>query len=555
MVLFLTGCGAPPEAPAGPPVLAVEREALRAAERRVLLAEAEGALAAGDWRAAARIVAVERDAWPREFGPLEERIRAQGPPDAAALLGGPRDEAARIGRAYGAELPATRARAEGVTLAQGRAVWAGVRASYVDEVDVDAARGRIRDRLALLAADPGFRAAFGPRELPAGDEPLSAALAAGWPEPETVVEALDAALAGLDPWTRAVWPSERPRWEAHHAGVTLGVGVSLVAAPDGGVVVTLPAVGGPAWRAGVHAADRITRVDGAPAGDVAAVAAALEGAPGTVVTLGLLRAGEALERPVTRGVVPEETVTGWRRDGERWDVWAEEGVAWVRISAFRPDTDAAFDALTEYAEPAVVVLDLRGNGGGDLGAALHVADRFVSDGGLVALVGRTLAPPEPGPNGEVPWNVAVPGHALEGTPVVVLVDGRTASAAEIVAAILHERAGALVLGEPTFGKLRSQALRDDPATGAAWQVTTGRWLVGGVGERVEVDLHLPLTPAERRSADELTLRRELPSAHPDGTPVSWVGEVARRDLPTLSEDPWVPWALRVAAGLRRAAAP
>ena len=66
----------------------------------------------------------------------------------------------------------------------------------------------------------------------------------------------------------------------------------------------------------------------------------------------------------------------------------------------------------------------------------------------------------------IPWNHAVPGHALEGVPVVVLVDAETASAAEILAGLLQERAGAVVLGAPTWGKGLAQALRAEPAGGS-----------------------------------------------------------------------------------------
>lgn len=519
----------------------------------MLLAEAEQAAVGGEPLHAARIVAIERATWPDAFGPVEASLRALGDPEVDAILGGAGSPEVAVARAFGPGLAATRARASGATLGQARAAWSGIRAGYVDEVDERRVADAVRARLALLAVDPGFRREFGERPLPAGagvTELLEAAVAGGWPEDVTVVAALDAAVETLDAWTRPVWPAERPRWEGHHAGVVTGPGLELAPDPAGGVVVALPLPGGPAWGAGVHAADHVVSVDGRDVATVEAAEAAVRGPDGTAVRLGLLRDGRPLTLDVVRAAVAEETVRGWRRDGDAWEVFATEGVAWVRISAFRPATDEAFDALTEFAAPDVVVLDLRGNGGGDLAAALHVADRFVADGALVHLEGRGHRAPEPGPDGELPWNVAAPGHALEGTPAVVLVDPETASAAEILAAILERRAGAVVIGEPTFGKLRSQSLRDDPASGAAWQVTTGRWRVGEVAERVVPALQLPLTPAERRVVDELVLRRELPAAHPDGAPVHYAGEVARRDLPLLTEDPVAAWALRLAAALR-----
>lgn len=549
MTLFV-GCSATPDPPSA---AAVERAALRQAELHVLLAEAEQAAAGGEPLRAARIVVIERDTWPEEFGRVEASLRALGDPEVDAILGAAGAPEVAVARAFGPGLPATRARAAGATLGQARVVWHGIRAGFVDEVDEGRAADAVRARLALLGVDSGFRREFGERRIPEGADVVGlveSAVAGGWPEDVTVVAALDAAVETLDPWTRPVWPAERPRWEGHHAGVVTGPGLELAPDPAGGVVVALPLPGGPAWSAGVHAADHLVSVDGRDVVTVDAAEAALLGPDGTTVQLALLRAGRPLSVEVLRAPVAEETVRGWRRDGDAWEVFAAEGVAWVRVSAFRPTTDEAFDALTEFAAPDVVVLDLRGNGGGDLAAALHVADRFVADGPLVELEGRGHRAPEPGPNGELPWNVAAPGHALEGTPAVVLVDPRTASAAEILAAVLERRAGAVVIGEPTFGKLRSQSLRDDPASGAAWQVTTGRWRVGEVAERVVPALQLPLTPAERRVVDELVLRRELPPTHPDGAPVHYAGEVARRDLPLLEVDPVAAWALRLGAALR-----
>jgi carboxyl-terminal processing protease len=186
---------------------------------------------------------------------------------------------------------------------------------------------------------------------------------------------------------------------------------------------------------------------------------------------------------------------------------------------------------------------------------VNVADRFVADGILAQLAGRTIAPPQPGPNGELPWNAAVPGHALEGVPLVVLVDRDTASAAEIAAGALRERAGAVLVGERTYGKGLAQALRRDDALGVGWQVTNSAWrLPSGValqepgGERTGLapDVDVPLSPGERMLVTELRARREHPPVHPDGTPVPYLGTVARPELPRLSEDPQLAEALRVA---------
>jgi carboxyl-terminal processing protease len=240
-------------------------------------------------------------------------------------------------------------------------------------------------------------------------------------------------------------------------------------------------------------------------------------------------------------------------------VHPEPGLTWLRLSAFRPHTDEQLDALLP-AEPGVVILDLRGNGGGDVMAAVNVVDRFVAEGVLVELEGRTIPEPQGGEQGELPWNVAVPGHPLEGVPVVVLVDRYTASAAEIVAGSLRERAGATLVGERTFGKGRAQALRVDAEQGVGWQVTNGVWTLPS-GEVLEPqqgegglapDVQVVLSPAERLQVSGMRRVRELPPAHPDGTPVPDLGTQARADLPRLSADPQAERALAVARALRPA---
>jgi carboxyl-terminal processing protease len=240
-------------------------------------------------------------------------------------------------------------------------------------------------------------------------------------------------------------------------------------------------------------------------------------------------------------------------------VQPEPGLTWLRLVSFRPHTDEQLDALLP-AEPGVVLLDLRGNGGGDVMAAVNVVDRFVTDGVLVALTGRTIPPPKGGEGGELPWNAAVPGHPLEGVPVVVLVDRNTASAAEIVAGSLRERVGAVLVGERTYGKGLAQALRVNAELGVGWQVTNGVWTLPS-GQALEPldegkaglvpDVEVVMSPAERLQVGVLRRQREMPTAHPDGTAVPDLGTTARAELPRLSDDPQGVRALEVARGMRR----
>lgn len=547
-----------------------ERHALQIAERVWLYEGARRALAEGKDREALASALLGLEIDEATFRPLIDALAARGDPDVlaalAARLGGEMVESASlaaVARRYAAGIPPE---LSGVDRARGRKVIEGVIGEYVEEVSESALDAAARDRLVLLARSPVIREQFaGWSGLSDGAslfERVDVAIAAGLPEPVAVAEVVEAALASLDPYTKPVWPSVLAGWRAHHAGASTGVGLSLQDLPGAGSFVVGLDVGGPAWRAGVHVGDALRAVDGR-AGDTAALSAMLAGEPGSTLRLALVRGEAPLEIELAREEVVEETVRGFLRtsvDGETgWETQPARRVTLIHISAFRPQTDEQLDALLPE-DPGAVVLDLRGNSGGDVMAAVNVADRFVAEGPLAHLEGRTIPPPRAGEAGELPWNAAVPGHPLEGIErLVVLIDRNTASAAEIVAGALQERAGAILVGEQTFGKGLSQALRADESLGVGWQVTSGLWklpsgkLLERTGPRgqqgLAPDVAVPLSPAERLQIEVLRRRRELPPRHPDGTPLPDLGQSARSELPLLSADPQLRQAIAVARDL------
>lgn len=585
------GCTAPAPDAASELALAaqrrdVERRMLHASETVVLWHSATDALRERRPAAAAAAVALGLEVDPDRFAPLVDLVADTEDPQALAVLASRvdrerfalRSERADLDARYRAEaLPGTLARVDGVDRKRGARVLAGVDAEYVVQPDAARMTDAVDRRMRSLADSPAVRAAYpgftGVRGQPSGDTLLDradAAIAAGLPEPIAVAEVVSAALSALDPYTLPVWPASLTGWEEHHAGASVGVGMELADVDEVGVVVTGLTVGGPAWTAGVHTGDGVVAVGGEQASgrDAAGVAALLAGEEGTSVGLTVAReVGVTVTLALTRASIREETVRGYTRaDDAAWDPWVAPGVAWIRITAFRPHTDEELDALLDRMAaddafpPRVVVLDLRGNGGGDVMAAVNVADRFVAHGDLAYLEGRTLSPPVGGPNGEVPWNVAIPGHPLEDVPVVLLVDRDTASAAELVAGALHELRQAPLVGEATYGKGLSQALRVDAALGVGWQVTDGTWLLpsrkalegpGGVRAGLPPDPGhaVVLSPAERLQVQAMRRKRELPRVHPDGAPVRDLGAVARADLPQLSDDPQAAEALAVARAL------
>ncbi|MGB8854801.1 MAG: S41 family peptidase [Pirellulales bacterium] len=287
--------------------------------------------------------------------------------------------------------------------------------------------------------------------------------------------AVEGAVAQLDEHSAYIPRAEQASFEALLDQQFGGVGLELVQDDaTGDLVVSSPVVSGPAWQAGIVAGDRIVAIDGLPTQGVplARLVTLLRGPIGAPVLLRIAPARATLDpsaQPeaatrdvrVERALVTTETVLGdrRRRDGT-WSYRLDDdpAVALLRITSFGERTadeiDAALGSLT--AEPPLrgIVLDLRGNPGGLFSAAIAVCDRFVESGVIVATRGRvakTGGPPlEP--------REATAGALVPGVPMAVLVDGLTASAAEIVAACLQDHGRATIVGSRTFGKGTVQTL-------------------------------------------------------------------------------------------------
>jgi carboxyl-terminal processing protease len=242
----------------------------------------------------------------------------------------------------------------------------------------------------------------------------------------------------LDPYSRYVTPSEARAARERRVGQS-GLGLR-VAVRGEGLAVSAVTPGGPAAQAGIRLGDRLLAVDGRPLDgrepDLAA--ALLEGPEGSSVTLTLSRGGRRRDVTLERELVVAETVFAERRDD----------ILWLRVSGFTVLTERRLTAVLvdgfANRPPRGVVLDLRGNRGGLLGQAVAVADVFLGDGEVARTEGR---------HPDAIRRYAAGGRDLaDGRPLVVLVDGRTASAAEIVAMALAERGRGVVVGSATTGK-------------------------------------------------------------------------------------------------------
>ena len=254
-------------------------------------------------------------------------------------------------------------------------------------------------------------------------------------------DAVNAALRTLDPHSRYFDARAYDNERGDRGGSFGGLGLE-VQASDGAVRVVSPMPGSPAARAGLAAGDLIVRVDDQPLVGLALAdaIALMRGQPGTPVSITIQRAGTANEFTVS---LTRDTI---RRQLMRWSMEGE--VLVLRLASFSGAASASLlqaiaDATAER-QPRAVVLDLRGNPGGSLREAVSVADAFLSQGKIVSIRGKT-------PSRQRAWQ-ADADEQLTGLPLVVLIDGRSASASELVADALQQNGRALVMGQRSFGK-------------------------------------------------------------------------------------------------------
>lgn len=547
-----------------------EAAAQAAVEPEALARAAEAALAAGEPGSAALQVALGLRAYPGSPALVASRAAIEAAPLSASTAAivqnllaeaypeDPAQAAAHRGKAAAAARRAERPEEAAARLDQARPEAIGPLLAQID-AELWQAPDWARFVEAADAALVDVGAAVPPRAAgPAGladaqaraDAIAAAAQAAGQPPMRWLGPWVEAGLSAIDPFGRVIWPAGLVAWTEHHAGEAVGLGLRL--RMDGERLLVSPVPGGPAWAAGVGQDEELLwmrdptgelRFADQPVADRGPLAeAAQRGPAGGRLELGLRRSGVERVVAVSRGPVRAETVAGWAWTAAGPSPWLAEaeGIAYVRISSMKPTTEADFDALMEPALDAArgLVLDLRGNGGGDVNAAAQLADRFIAEGLLVGTAGR--APPAAGPLVDpatgaalAPWNAAVRGHALEGLPVVVLVDADTASAAEVLAGALQQRAGAIVVGAPTWGKGAAQRLISDPGgrfalqlTNLIWTLPDGRRLSrdGAGGGGLDPDVRVVQGPGGQACADLAARRRSEPSQGPDGRP--WVSEWA-----------------------------
>jgi carboxyl-terminal processing protease len=270
-------------------------------------------------------------------------------------------------------------------------------------------------------------------------------------KPDKLVDgALKGMLSRLDPHSDYMTEREYRELVATTSGEFGGVGIEI--SVEDGVPQVISAIDGtPAAAAGIEPGDRIIKADGQPIVglDISEVVRRLRGAPGSRVALTIARANQPLiEVPITRAIIRVESVKSALKAGR---------FGYVRISTFDESTPgelrAALGRLRREAGGSLagMVLDLRNDAGGLLDAAVEVTSDFLDAGKVVTTRGRESdenrvyeAPPS--------------GDLIRGTPMVVLINGASASASEIVAGALQDDRRATVLGTHSFGKGSVQSI-------------------------------------------------------------------------------------------------
>lgn len=287
-----------------------------------------------------------------------------------------------------------------------------------------------------------------------------------------------------DPYTRYLEPYAYKQMQVDTTGIYGGIGI-VVGIRDEKLTIVAPIEETPGFHAGLRGGDVIEFIDGKPTKNMSQDEAVsyMRGEPGAKVLLGIRKkSGEFQEVPIIREVIEVRSVTK--------QILFDDGVGYIRLSSFSERSYQELDeALTSLERQGMssLILDLRGNPGGLLTAAIDVANRFIERGPILHVVGR---------NGVTQTVEAFPQDKVTHYPMVVMVDGFSASASEIVSGALKDTGIATLIGSQTFGKGLVQTvipLRD----GSAVSLTTARYQTAGghdihaVGIQPDVIVELP----------------------------------------------------------------
>lgn len=311
---------------------------------------------------------------------------------------------------------------------------------------------------------------------------------------ELIENAIQGMLRGLDPHSMLLTPDAFKELQVDTQGEFTGIGISITMR-DGFITVIAPIQGTPAYKAGIQAGDRIIKVNGQPTRDLREAVKKIRGPKGTKVHVTIQREGVAdpIEYTLVRDVIPIESVHA---------ALLKPGFGYVWITNFRDNTAQdlvkALDKMKSGGKPLKgLILDLRDDPGGLLSQAIEVSDLFLEKGKILSIKGRLER------NTKV--FEAHPNKVKRDYPIVVLINGGSASASEIVAGALQDHKRALILGTTSFGKGSVQnveALRDGygmKLTIARYYTPSGRSIQAkGIVPDIVVEFQPPKAQAKKK---------------------------------------------------------
>jgi carboxyl-terminal processing protease len=254
--------------------------------------------------------------------------------------------------------------------------------------------------------------------------------------------AIPGMLRVLDPHSNFFDPRQYALFREEQQGKYYGVGMT-VQGRDNQTIVLAPFVGSPAYKAGIRPGDIILKVDGKACTGLTTteVADMLKGAKGTTVHISLGR--EGWDKPIDVTVVRDEIP----RPGVEYFTMAKPGIGYVRVSTFNETTDNDLaEALKQLDVSKLdgLIIDLRNNGGGLLNQAVGMADMFLDKNEIVVS--------HRGRSSSEKRYYALRGNQGIEVPLIVLINGQSASASEIVAGSIQDHDRGLIVGETSFGK-------------------------------------------------------------------------------------------------------
>ena len=326
---------------------------------------------------------------------------------------------------------------------------------------------------------------------------------------DVIENAINGMLTGLDPHSSYMNPRMYRDMQVQTRGEFGGLGIE-VTQENGYIKVISPIDETPAARAGVRPGDLITHLNGQSVQGLTLQEAVeqMRGERGSTIRISIRREGteRPIELSITRDVIRPQVVR-FRLEGN--------DVGYIRLTSFNEQTEQglrrALNSLRQQAGGNLrgIILDLRNNPGGLLDQAVQVSDDFLDQGEIVSTRARRQEDAQR-------WN-ARPGDIAQGLPMVVLINGGSASASEIVAGALQDHRRAVLLGTKSFGKGSVQTVMPIPGQGAI-RLTTARYFTPSgrsiQATGIEPDIEVLASREEQRVAGaqrdrEADLRRAL----------------------------------------------